>query len=519
MRLINIISYVISTVIVFKSNPRGGKMINVLLRGHDFRHDIEELIKVFGLFKDIAFISEEREYNNRNDFFLINEVIEKEEKCFIRTKLSKDNQLLRIHDTSYIINLKDSDIKRRKELKRNIKVNIFDILVTIFNNDIPWGILTGIRPTKIVHEFLDNNKSVEGIKQILKDDYRISSEKIELLMDIALCERKYIYPINEDLVSVYVSIPFCPTRCIYCSFPSNPIKEGSNKIEDYLEALYNEIQMTSELLKEANKKVESIYIGGGTPTTLSWLQLDNLIKCLRKSFDTSELKEFTVEAGRPDTIDIDKLKTLKENGIDRISINPQTMNLKTLELIGRKHTPQEIERAFYSARRAGFDTVNMDIIIGLPGEGIDEVQNTMEAIKTLDPENLTVHTLAVKRSSRLKGALGEFKMCNEDLVKEMLAITKEYNYRIGLHPYYMYRQKYMVGNLENVGYCKKGHECLYNMQIMEEKQSIIALGAGGVSKIVFPMENRLERVPNVKNVDEYIKRVDEMVKRKRKQII
>lgn len=494
-------------------------MIHVLLKGHDFRHDIGELIKVFGLFKDIAFISEETEYDNRNNFFLINEVINKDGKCLISTRLTKNEKLLSSDDRVHTIDLNKSEIKRRKELKRNVKVSVFDALLKISNNNIPWGILTGIRPTKIIHEFLDNNKSVDSINQILKEDYRISDEKAKLLIDIALCERKYIYPIDDNLVSIYVSIPFCPTRCVYCSFPSNPIKEGSNKLQHYLEALHSEIQKTSELLKKANKKVESIYIGGGTPTTLSWVQLDNLISYLLNVFDTSKLKEFTVEAGRPDTIDINKLKTLKENGVDRISINPQTMNLKTLELIGRKHTAEEIERAFFTAREIGFNTINMDIIIGLPGEGISEIESTMEAIKRLGPENLTVHTLAVKRSSKLKGTLGEFKMCNEALVKEMLELTKDYAHTIGLYPYYMYRQKYMIGNLENVGYCKEGHECLYNMQIMEEKQSIIALGAGGVSKIVFPKENRLERVPNVKNIDEYIKRVDEMVQRKMKQML
>lgn len=494
-------------------------MINVLLNGHDFRHDIRELIKVFGLFNDITFISEETEYNNTNNFFLINKVINKDGKCIISTKLTKNKELLSSDNRIHTVDLNKSEIKRRKELKRNVKVSVFDTLVNIGNVNIPWGILTGIRPTKIIHEFLDNNKSVDIINQVLKKGYRISDEKAKLLTDIALCERKYIYPIDEDLVSIYVSIPFCPTRCVYCSFPSNPIKEGSNKLQDYLEVLHSEIQKVSELLKKANKRVESIYIGGGTPTTLSWVQLDNLIKYLLNTFDTSKLKEFTVEAGRPDTIDIDKLKAIKENDVDRISINPQTMNLKTLELIGRKHTPQEIERAFYMAREIGFNTINMDIIIGLPGEGISEIESTMEAIKRLSPENLTVHTLAVKRSSKLRGALGEFKMCNEPLVKEMLELTKDYAHAIGVYPYYMYRQKYMIGNLENVGYCKEGHECLYNMQIMEEKQSIIALGAGGVSKIVFPKENRLERVPNVKNVDEYIKRVDEMVERKRKQML
>lgn len=494
-------------------------MLNVMLKGHDFRYEVGELIKVFGLFKDINFISEDIEYDNSNDFFLVNEVVNEEKKDIISTRVIKNNELIEFNER---IHLKDSsidNIQNRKDLKKQIKVSVFEALRKINDADIPWGILTGIRPTKIVHELLDENRNIDEIYNILKDEYRISDEKIKLVTDVALCERKYIYPINEELVSIYISIPFCPTRCVYCSFPSNPVKEGSKKIEDYLDALYVEIQKTSELLNEANKKVESIYIGGGTPTTLSSLQLDDLIKYILKAFGISKLKEFTVEAGRPDTIDMDKLETLKQNGVDRISINPQTMNEKTLRLIGRHHTPQEIEEAFYQAKKVGFKTINMDIIIGLPNEGIDEIKNTLETIKKLSPENLTVHTLAIKRSSKLKESMDEFEMAKETLANEMLALTKDYSHEIGLYPYYMYRQKYMVGNLENVGYCKKDHECIYNIQIMEEKQSIIALGAGAISKIVFPSENRFERVPNVKNVDEYIKRVDEMVERKRKQIL
>jgi oxygen-independent coproporphyrinogen-3 oxidase len=491
-------------------------MLNVMLKGHDFRYEIGELIKVFGLFKNINFISHNIQYDHKDDFFLINEVVDGEKKYIVSTKLIKNKELIGFDER---ICHKNSGIENRKELKRKIKLSIFEVLGEISDNEISWGILTGIRPTKIVHELLDQNHNLNEISDILRKEYKISNEKARLVTDVAMVERKYVYPINEDLVSIYISIPFCPTRCVYCSFPSNPVKKGSSKIEEYLNALYIEIKRTSELLHEANKMVETIYIGGGTPTTLSSVQLDELIKHVLRAFDVSRLKEFTVEAGRPDTIDIHKLQVLKENGVHRISINPQTMNERTLSLIGRQHTPEEIENAFYMAREVGFRTINMDIIIGLPNEGIEEIKNTLESIKKLSPENLTVHTLAIKRSSRLKESMEEFEMAKETLANEMLALTKSYSHGMGLYPYYMYRQKYMVGNLENVGYCKREHECIYNIQIMEEKQSIIALGAGAISKIAFPKENRLERVPNVKNVDEYIKRVDEMVERKRKQLL
>ncbi|WP_432665385.1 coproporphyrinogen dehydrogenase HemZ [Wukongibacter baidiensis] len=493
-------------------------MINVVLKGHDFRYEVGELIKIFGLFKDINFVDEVKLNADKQGLVLMNEVTKENDKYTIITKLLNSKDITDANETTYEVPRDISDIEERKELKRKIKVNIFESLIKTCEVDIPWGILTGIRPTKIVHELLDEKKSLNEIKEVLNNEYKIKDEKIKLVTDVALCEREYIYPINEELVSLYISIPFCPTRCVYCSFPSNPIKDGSSKVDDYLEALKKEIADTSRLLSDHGKRVETIYIGGGTPTTLSADQFDMLINLTLKSFDVTNLKEFTVEAGRPDTIDKDKLKTLKLNGVERISINPQTMNAKTLKLIGRKHSPEEIERAFYEAKEVGFKSINMDMIIGLPDEGVREVRNTLEVIKRLSPENLTVHTLAIKKSSKLNESIDDFEMAKETLAKEMLDLTKNYAHEIGMYPYYMYRQKYMVGNLENVGYSKKGHECIYNMQIMEEKQSIIALGAGAISKITAPKENRFERVPNVKNVDEYIKRVDEMVERKRKQI-
>lgn len=491
-------------------------MIKVVLKGHDFKYEVGELIKVFGLFKEIGFI-EDKDTIDKEGFLLINQVSKDNDTYTIQTKLLKNRDVIS-NDEKTLRIIKDNAIDERKELKKKIKISIFDVLIKISKSDISWGILTGIRPTKIVHELLDKKHNIDRIKYVLKDEYRISDEKIKLVTEVALCERKYIYPINEELVSLYISIPFCPTRCVYCSFPSNPLIKGSTKSDDYLMKLKREIILTSELLKEYGKKVESIYIGGGTPTTLTSSQLDMLINWTVKAFDISRLKEFTVEAGRPDTIDREKLMTLRSNGVGRISINPQTMNEETLKLIGRQHSPEDIEKAFFLAKEVGFKTINMDIILGLPNEGLSEVRNTLETIKKLNPENLTVHTLAVKRSSKLNEAIEDFEMAKEILAKEMLTLTKDYANDMQLYPYYMYRQKYMVGNLENVGYCREGHECIYNMQIMEEKQSIIALGAGAISKIAFPKENRLERVPNVKNVDEYIKRVDEMAMRKRKQI-
>ncbi len=418
-----------------------------------------------------------------------------------------------------MINPNEDEREEKRLLKRRIKINIFDTLTKVIPVKSPWGILTGIRPVKIVHELLDKGENIEEIRINLKENYRIADKKIDLLINVALRERKYIQDLNGDLVSIYIGIPFCPTRCVYCSFPSNPVDNLNNKVEKYLDALLIEIIETGKILRELNKKIETIYIGGGTPTTLTSKQLDKLIYAVLSNFDISTLKEFTVEAGRPDTITKEKLEVMKKHGVDRISINPQTMNDHTLKIIGRNHTVEDIKKAYYEARNIGFKTINMDIIVGLPNEGLNEIKDTMDKIIELNPENLTVHTLAVKRSSKLKENIDEYSLTQYDLANKMLELTQRYAYKIGLTPYYMYRQKHMVGNLENIGYSKEGHENIYNIQIMEERQSIIALGAGAISKIVYLNENRLERVPNVKNVDEYINRVYEMVDRKKKELL
>lgn len=494
-------------------------MLNIVLKGHDYKYEVGVLLKAFGIF-EIKFLNNDNgivdRYNHR--FFLINEITENSNECVISTKLIKDSKEVNNSKTIYDISQIIGEIEKRKKIKRYIKLSIYDALVNAGYEPLSWGILTGIRPTKIIHELLDKEQDIEDIKEILKNNYRLSEEKIELVTGIAICERKYIYPAQKDLISLYISIPFCPTRCVYCSFPSNPIGKNGNLIEEYLSALLIEVEETAKVVNSLGKKLETIYIGGGTPTTLSASQLDKLINKIYENFDTSKLKEFTVEAGRPDTITKDKLLVLKRNNIDRISINPQTMNQATLDVIGRLHEVEDIEDSYYEAKNIGFKTINMDIIVGLPNEGLNEIRNTMERVTKLSPDNLTIHTLAIKRSSKLKENTDDF-MLKENLVNEMLNLTKSYTKKINLYPYYMYRQKYMLGNLENIGYCKEKHECVYNIQIMEERQTIIALGAGAVSKIAYSKENRFERVPNVKNLEDYIKRTMEMVERKKAQLI
>nr|WP_263331329.1 coproporphyrinogen dehydrogenase HemZ [Paraclostridium sp. AKS73] len=388
----------------------------------------------------------------------------------------------------------------------------------MYDTYVPWGILTGIRPVKIVHSLLDEGLSEFEIRQNLKDNYLIKDEKIDLALDIAKRERVFIYPIDKNKISLYVSIPFCPTRCVYCSFPSNPMKQFGHLRENYVKAIVKEIKGLAKLLKETNKEIETLYIGGGTPTTLEAEQLDDLIKSLFIELDLTKIKEFTVEAGRPDTITREKLEVMKKHNVTRISINPQTMNNGTLVKIGRDHNVDDIVRCFNMARELGFNNINMDIILGLVDENVEMVRNTLERIKELSPESLTVHTLAIKRASTLKENLDKYELTRYEEMISMINLSMEYAKSMGLNPYYMYRQKHMLGNLENIGYAKEGFECIYNIQIMEEKQSNLAVGAGAISKYVYVDEDRIERTDNVKNVEIYIDRVDEMIERKEKEV-
>ncbi|MDM8127610.1 coproporphyrinogen dehydrogenase HemZ, partial [Paraclostridium benzoelyticum] len=392
------------------------------------------------------------------------------------------------------------------------------VLSELYDTYVPWGILTGIRPVKIVHSLLDEGLSEFEIRQNLKDNYLIKDEKIDLALDIAKRERVFIYPIDKNKISLYVSIPFCPTRCVYCSFPSNPMKQFGHLRENYVKAIVKEIKGLAKLLKETNKEIETLYIGGGTPTTLEAEQLDDLIKSLFIELDLTKIKEFTVEAGRPDTITREKLEVMKKHNVTRISINPQTMNNGTLVKIGRDHNVDDIVRCFNMARELGFNNINMDIILGLVDENVEMVRNTLERIKELSPESLTVHTLAIKRASTLKENLDKYELTRYEEMISMINLSMEYAKSMGLNPYYMYRQKHMLGNLENIGYAKEGFECIYNIQIMEEKQSNLAVGAGAISKYVYVDEDRIERTDNVKNVEIYIDRVDEMIERKEKEV-
>lgn len=394
-----------------------------------------------------------------------------------------------------------------------IKQQIYRRLSELTGQKPEWGILTGIRPTKLCGEFYEVvGCDREQTMKKLTDYYYIEEKKAELIMDMYLHQKETLGQAAENSAGVYIGIPFCPTRCVYCSFASNQVPDS--EIEKYLTALHKEIEFTGRRMKETGIKAESIYIGGGTPTTLNASQLEALIAKTRESFDLSDLKEFTVEAGRPDTISQDKLEVIKNCGIDRISINPQSMKQRTLDLIGRNHQPEDIVKAFEMAKEQGIDNINADIIAGLPEESREDFAHTLREVLALDPESVTVHCLAVKRASKLKDQDKDFHYKQAERVAEMLADSREILAEAGYIPYYLYRQKHMAGAYENTGYCKPGKDCIYNVRIMDEHQTIVALGAGGITKVYFPEENRLERVPNVTNYQEYINRIDEMLDRK-----
>lgn len=375
-----------------------------------------------------------------------------------------------------------------------------------------WGILTGIRPVKLAGELYDSMKDRDAVKEHLLKEYLMSSEKADLILDMYEYQQHRLGKPPVGSAGVYIGIPFCPTRCLYCSFTSNQVSQ--DKYEGYLTALFQEIEYVGRSMREDNMPVESIYIGGGTPTSLDADQLDRLLSKVKESFDLSTVKEFTVEAGRPDTFNSEKLLVLKKHGVDRISINPQTMHDETLQTIGRDHTVQQTKDAFAMADACEIPVVNADLIAGLPGEDVDDFLDSLNQVMEYGPENITLHTLAVKRSSRLKELDENFHYKQPRLTEEMLTKAKEILTSAGYRPYYLYRQKHTAGSTENIGYCKEDTLSLYNVRIMEEAQSIIALGAGGITKVYYPEENRLERIPNVSNYEIYIERIDEMLNRK-----
>ncbi|WP_035767166.1 coproporphyrinogen dehydrogenase HemZ [Butyrivibrio sp. NC2002] len=503
-------------------------MILVEVSKDRFKYDIHSLVKAFYPAEDVLVLTkEEIEAKKENgslekEIFKIDMIFDDENKNVEMIILENGEKLqegkAQFTEDNDLSDNSTNGTKASKSTPKNaLKQLMYSQLSQKVGHELPWGALTGIRPTRIPMQMLYEGKNSDEIREYMKDTFFVSDEKIDLSLGIAKREKAILDSIDhEDGYSIYIGIPFCPTTCLYCSFTSFPIVTWAKRVGDYLTCLEKEIDFVAEAF--GNKKVNSVYIGGGTPTTLEPDQIRRLIGYLGNKIDISNISEFTVESGRPDSITRDKLRAMKECGVSRISVNPQTMSDETLKRIGRQHSVAQFVDAYNMAREEGFDNINMDIILGLPGEELSDVEHTMREIEKLRPNDLTVHSLSVKRGSRLAEHIRNEGYFLESDTGRMMEIAAAGARSMGLMPYYMYRQKNISGNLENTGYAEEGKAGIYNILMMEEVQSIVALGAGTVSKRVYG-DGRIERCDNVKDVTLYMNDISQMIERKRKMYL
>lgn len=470
--------------------------MNLYVKNHNFHFELENLTRLFFPNEKITVI---RDFSEPQPPYIYTEV---SDKITISVNIGSFNK-----SETAVKKLTDDD---NELVSAQL---LYKLLCDFTGLTQPWGILTGVRPVKLLRRLAEELSEEQAVKKFEKDFF-VSNEKIALSRETEHNERKILELSKPESFSLYVGIPFCPSRCSYCSFVMASIERAEKLIEPYTKLLCEEIKRTAEIANKLGLRLETVYFGGGTPTTLSAEQLDTVLRTVNKSFDMSTCREFTVEAGRPDTIDIAKLFALKENKVDRISINPQTVNDEVLKTIGRKHTAQQFFDAFELARKCGFDNINTDLIAGLPTDTPESFKNSLDSIVRLNAECITVHTLCMKRASRLttEGVTLDLQQARD--AREMLAYTQNILGQNEYIPYYMYRQSRMVGNLENVGWSKKGFESLYNVYVMDETHTILACGSGGVTKLKRNNPDYLERIFNFKYPYEYIDRFDELIQRK-----
>mgnify|MGYP004630040677 FL=1 len=479
------------------------RMKVVKLSHPNYEYDVHSLVKAFYAEEQVTVITPETKPEK---------LAELEPQAAITITLSETGAQICVGEEGFSWEQASEEIK--DGYKNGLKRFLYRTLSKVTGLELPWGNLTGIRPTKIAYGMLDEGKDDTEILKFMEQSHYVSEEKALLGIDIAKRERKLLKNIHyEGGYSLYIGIPFCPTTCLYCSFTSYPIAAYRKQVDDYVDAVIKEMDDVAENFKD--KVLDTVYIGGGTPTTLEPEQLDRLITALKTKFDFSTVQEFTVEAGRADSITREKLEVLHRHQVGRISVNPQTMKQETLDIIGRKASVEQVLTAYRLAREVGFDNINMDLILGLPGELEADVQRTIDKVVELAPDSLTVHSLAIKRASRLNRWIQENGVSMLHNTDETMKIAAAGAEKLGMKPYYLYRQKNMSGNFENTGYALPGKYGLYNILIMEEKQTIVALGAGSITKRVFP-DGRIERCDNVKDVKLYIEQIDEMIERKRK---
>lgn len=470
--------------------------MNLYVKNHNFHFELENLTRLFFPNEKITVI---RDFSEPQPPYIYTEV---SDKITISVNIGSFNK-----SETAVKKLTDDD---NELVSAQL---LYKLLCDFAGLTQPWGILTGVRPVKLLRRLAEESSEEQAVKKFEKDFF-VSNEKIALSRETEHNERKILELSKPESFSLYVGIPFCPSRCSYCSFVMASIERAEKLIEPYTKLLCEEIKRTAEIANKLGLRLETVYFGGGTPTTLSAEQLDTVLGTVNNSFDMSTCREFTVEAGRPDTIDIAKLFALKENKVDRISINPQTVNDEVLKTIGRKHTAQQFFDAFELARKCGFNNINTDLIAGLPTDTPESFKNSLDSIVRLNAECITVHTLCMKRASRLttEGVTLDLQQARD--AREMLAYTQNILGQNEYIPYYMYRQSRMVGNLENVGWSKRGFESLYNVYVMDETHTILACGSGGVTKLKRNNPDYLERIFNFKYPYEYIDRFDELIQRK-----
>ncbi len=467
-------------------------------KGHSFNYETEKLCRLFFPFEKIK-ITQEIEQDGKIAVTSLNE-----KTCFAS---------LEINGKKAEFSLEIEKNAGEKETELAVATALFKCLTKLTGYFPKWGLLTGVRPAKLFAK-LCNDLGEEQAEEYFLNKLFVSREKISLCKESHITEEKIISLNSGDSFSLYVSVPFCPTRCSYCSFVSHSVEKAGKLIEQYVPLLCKEIKETAKYAKQNNLKLKTIYIGGGTPTTLSAQQLSEVIKCIKESFDLSFLLEFTVEAGRPDTVTAEKLQVLKDHGVSRISINPQTLNDEVLKVIGRAHTKEQFINAFNLTREIGFNNINTDLIAGLPSDSYESFLNTLNEILKLSPESVTVHSLSFKRSSELSQNSDKEVAKTFDEVDGFVSLARNQLSKNGILPYYMYRQSKTVGNLENVGYSKAGYECLYNVYIMDETHTILGCGASAVTKLRQPNGNYIERIFNYKYPYEYINNFNEILNRK-----
>lgn len=470
--------------------------MNLYVKNHNFHFELENLTRLFFPNEKITVI---RDFSEPQPPYIYTEV---SDKITISVNIGSFNK-----SETAVKKLTDDD---NELVSAQL---LYKLLCDFTGLTQPWGILTGVRPVKLLRRLAEESSEEQAVKKF-ENDFFVSNEKIALSRETEHNERKILELSKPESFSLYVGIPFCPSRCSYCSFVMASIERAEKLIEPYTKLLCEEIKRTAEIANKLGLRLETVYFGGGTPTTLSAEQLDTVLRTVNNSFDMSTCREFTVEAGRPDTIDIAKLFALKENKVDRISINPQTVNDEVLKTIGRKHTAQQFFDAFELARKCGFNNINTDLIAGLPTDTPESFKNSLDSIVRLNAECITVHTLCMKRASRLttEGVTLDLQQARD--AREMLAYTQNILGQNEYIPYYMYRQSRMVGNLENVGWSKRGFESLYNVYVMDETHTILACGSGGVTKLKRNNPDYLERIFNFKYPYEYIDRFDELIQRK-----